>query len=471
LADLKALLIDLIKGRGDVATATAAIDQLLATDPGKQAHTARLLQGAHKAGLPDQAYATLSARLQAAARAEPADPDRTMLATDESEVDADATVMATDQNYAGADLAGEAPTEVHPAGADDAAPVNPLATEDPTEVNPDLDDDDATLINADNDRDVTATDTTVDEDATALNPILDDDATVVQAADEDATTVNPVADDDDATTVNPVADDDATAVNLPSGAGSAGAERSITGAAAPTRTPARGSSGPVAGVDREYREGDLLRGRFELISKLGEGGMGAVWKGKDKLKEEARDRNPFVAIKLLQGDFKEHPEAFIALQRETAKQQRLAHPNIATVYDFDRDENTGTVFMTMEVMEGEPMDEFIRHIPAEGLPEEEAIPLVEDICAVLNYAHAAGLVHSDLKPGNAFMVNDPEREHGRVKLLDFGIARASKTKADETGEKTLFDPGKLGALTPTYATVEMFDGQDPDPRDDIYTVA
>ena len=125
-----------------------------------------------------------------------------------------------------------------------------------------------------------------------------------------------------------------------------------------------------------------------------------------------------------------------------------------------------TVFMTMEVLEGQPLDVYIRKLPAEGLTEEEAMPMIDQLCKGLAYAHSHGLVHSDLKPGNCFLTKE-----GNIKLLDFGIARASSTKADEEGEATLFDPGELGALTPTYATIEMFDGQDPDPRDDIYALA
>ncbi len=220
---------------------------------------------------------------------------------------------------------------------------------------------------------------------------------------------------------------------------------------------------PPKGGD-EKGPGSVLKGRFRLEQVIGQGGMGAVYKAVDLLKVEARDRNPYIAVKLLVGDFKEHPEAFIALQRESAKAQRLAHPNIATVYDFDRDGET--VYMTMELMIGAELAKYIKKLPVGGLPVVEANRIIEQLCAGLQYAHARGLVHSDFKPGNAFLLED-----GTVKLLDFGIARASKTKGDAEGESTVFDPGQLGALTPAYATIEMFEGMDPDPRDDLYALA
>jgi len=219
---------------------------------------------------------------------------------------------------------------------------------------------------------------------------------------------------------------------------------------------------------KELGVGDVIKHRFKLLDVLGVGGMGKVFKGIDLLKEEARDKNPYMAIKLLNEDFKSHPEAFIALQRESSRQQKLAHPNIATVYDFDRIGGPGTpVFITMELMEGQPLNNYIKKVvrKSNGIPFPEAYQIVKQLADALSYAHARRLVHSDFKPGNAFLCND-----GTVKTLDFGIARAVKNPVTGEAEKTLFDPGKLGALTPAYASLEMLEGQEPDTRDDTYAL-
>ena len=219
---------------------------------------------------------------------------------------------------------------------------------------------------------------------------------------------------------------------------------------------------------RKIEPGAVIRGRFQLDKILGVGGMGTVFRGRDLIKVEARDKNPYVAIKILNEDFKDHPDGFIALQREASRQQKLAHPNIATVYDFDRTED-GTFFLTMELLEGQPLNRFIKKVvrPQRGLPFEQAFPMIEGLANALIYAHEHDIVHSDFKPGNCFITTD-----GTMKVLDFGIARAVKTPGQgDTTDKTIFDPGKLGALTPPYASVEMLEELEPDTRDDIYALA
>ena len=209
--------------------------------------------------------------------------------------------------------------------------------------------------------------------------------------------------------------------------------------------------------------GVTLKERFVLLEKLGQGGMGVVFKAKDLLKVEAQDKDPYVAIKVLTDAFKKYSGSFIALQREASKAQRLAHPNIATVYDFDRDANT--VFMTMEYLKGKPINQLIKELAKKPLKIDQALHIIEELSSGLAYAHEKQLIHSDFKPGNCFLLSD-----GQVKLLDFGIARAS-TQTDEERDNTMFDPAKLCAVTPAYATPEMFAGMNPDPRDDIYGLA
>ena len=218
----------------------------------------------------------------------------------------------------------------------------------------------------------------------------------------------------------------------------------------------------------------ILKGRFVLEEHIGSGGMGTVYKARDLRKVEARDRNPYLAVKVLNDDFKKHPDAFIALQREAAKSQTLSHPNIVRIYDFDKDGDTP--FMTMEMLEGAELADLLREA-TDGLQRDQAWKILRGISAGLQRAHEANITHSDFKPGNVFVSQD-----NVAKILDFGIARAvhhtagdaegdAEDGATSHGDRTLFDPGTLGALTPAYASLEMLNGAEPDPRDDIYGLA
>lgn len=234
-----------------------------------------------------------------------------------------------------------------------------------------------------------------------------------------------------------------------------------------SRTRVVSSADSAADDPVQVGPGTRLRDRFIIDEVLGAGGMGTVYRGRDALKLEARDRNPYLAIKVLNETFARRPDAFIALQREASRQQRLAHPNIATVFDFDR--SGGTMFITMELLEGRTLDQFIRAEVRKrgGMPLDEAMPLIEQMCSALSHAHQRGIVHADFKPGNCFLTDS-----GELKVLDFGIARAMKDPAGSPQDQTLFDPRSMGALTPAYASPEMLNNSHAaDPRDDLYALA
>lgn len=204
---------------------------------------------------------------------------------------------------------------------------------------------------------------------------------------------------------------------------------------------------------RSLTVGEMVKGRFVLDRELGRGGMGSVFRAVDRRRLEARHAHPYVALKLLNGDFRRHPEAFRTLEAEARKAQALSHPNIVTVFDFDRD--GPHVFLVMELLEGEPLDAVL-HAQPEGLGQA-AFPIIEGMCAGLAHAHARGVVHSDLKPANIFLCADHT-----VKVLDFGIASAAQSSG--------FDAASLGSYTPTYASPEILRSEPRHPRDDVYAL-
>ena len=216
--------------------------------------------------------------------------------------------------------------------------------------------------------------------------------------------------------------------------------------------------------------GHTLNRRFVIEAVLGHGGMGVVYRALDLRKQEAGDQEPHVALKVLSGRFRHDPRMASALQREARKAQRLAHPNITTVYDFDRDGDL--VYITMEELSGQPLDELIADHP-EGLSRERVTPIILGAAKGLAYAHAKGVVHADFKPSNIFLTRE-----GDTRILDFGIARSAPAgwlnEAEITrdpGEATRFVAGELSALTPAYAALEMFAGLEAHPADDVYALA
>lgn len=206
--------------------------------------------------------------------------------------------------------------------------------------------------------------------------------------------------------------------------------------------------------------GDILKNRFELLEVLGMGGMGVVFKALDRRKVEAKDRDPYVAIKLLNDEVRSHPHSYIGFQREATRAQNLTHPNIINVYDFDRDNNQ--VYMTMEYLRGCSLDVLIKR--SKGRPVDNAHSILRDVCAALIHAHANQIAHLDLKPANIFVTRS-----GRAKVLDFGIAKAMSNARDAGGESA---PAKtnLAGLTPAYASREMLKGAAPGAPDDIYAL-
>ncbi len=192
--------------------------------------------------------------------------------------------------------------------------------------------------------------------------------------------------------------------------------------------------------------------------------MGRVFKALDLRRQEAQDRHPYVAVKLLSDSFRQHPASFISLQREAKKSQSLSHPNIIKVFDFDRD--GGTIYMTMEYLSGRTLDSIIKAPVFSGIHLKKAMEIIRPVAEALAYAHKKGIVHCDLKPSNVFIMDD-----GQEKVIDFGIARAVKRKDVAETDVTVFDAGLLQALSPPYASPEMIEGEDPDPRDDIYALA
>ena len=204
-------------------------------------------------------------------------------------------------------------------------------------------------------------------------------------------------------------------------------------------------------------------GHFSLLEKIGEGGMGQVYKARDNRLER------FVAVKLLTESRRTDADRVARFVQEAKAASALNHPNIITIHEIG--EHDGQTFIVMELVDGKPLCELI---PRKGLRLTEALRVAAQVAAALTAAHAAGIVHRDLKPAN-IMVDS----QGRVRVLDFGLAKLISPAsgvavgADEatrtlTAHQSITEEGMIVGSVP-YMSPEQAEGKPVDARSDIFS--
>lgn len=201
--------------------------------------------------------------------------------------------------------------------------------------------------------------------------------------------------------------------------------------------------------------GQVLAEKYQLVSMLGQGGMGSVWRA-----EHLALRSP-VAVKLIDSTLAENAEACARFMREAQSAAALRSPHVVQILDYGVD--GGTPFIVMELMEGESLADRLERV--KQLSPAEAAWILSDVCRAVGRAHQAGIVHRDLKPDNIYLV--PNEEHEIAKVLDFGIAKGTMPGM------TIGSGTRTGAMlgTPYYMSPEQVGGsRDVDFRSDLWAL-
>lgn len=189
-----------------------------------------------------------------------------------------------------------------------------------------------------------------------------------------------------------------------------------------------------------------LASRYEILDPLGDGGMGLVYRARD------RETGEVLALKLLRPEIARDPAMMERFKNELRLARRITHKNVCRIYDFNRVGDVASI--TMEYVDGESLRAYLKR--AGRLTPERTIDLARQISSGLGEAHAQGVVHRDLKPENVMLARD-----GLVKIMDFGIARA--LGGDATTTRTIVG-------TPEYMAPEQSQGRNIDQRADLYAL-
>lgn len=186
-------------------------------------------------------------------------------------------------------------------------------------------------------------------------------------------------------------------------------------------------------------------GRYELLDRLGKGGIGVVYRARD-----TRLDRP-VAVKMLLGDLEGDNETRERFLREARAAGELSHRNIIRIYDFG--EEGGRAFIVMELLEGASLNDFLKTHP--DLSLDRKLQIMIGVCEGLTFSHSRSIIHRDIKPANLFITKDDQ-----VKVLDFGLARIASSKLTRG----------LVFGTPDYMSPEQVRGKVVDERSDIFSL-
>jgi eukaryotic-like serine/threonine-protein kinase len=207
--------------------------------------------------------------------------------------------------------------------------------------------------------------------------------------------------------------------------------------------------------------GQVVGGRYHIVSLIGEGGMGIVYKAEQRLGSTVRR----VAVKTLHAELSRDPSITARFHREVGTVAQLEHPNTVRVYDFGSTDD-GTLYIAMEFLDGKALN---RVIETEGALEPRRVGhIIRQVAGSLDEAHRQGIIHRDLKPENVLLI-ERAGEKDVVKLVDFGIAARTESAEREKEQKLTQQGMVLG--TPPYMSPEQFTGKPLDSRSDVYSLS
>lgn len=206
---------------------------------------------------------------------------------------------------------------------------------------------------------------------------------------------------------------------------------------------------------------EVLGGRYKIERLLGVGGMGAVYRARDLLREQFGDPEPYVALKTLSDDFAEYPDANALLYSEFVLTARLNHPHVVRLLGFEVDVPSQRAFLTLELLKGLTLDQLLSERP-DGLPWGELQEITIALLEALSYSHCLGVLHGDLKPSNVMLAE------GGLRLFDYGLGQLVDGLAPSLPRLCR---NRFTAWTPRYAALELLDGAPLSAAADVYAVA